>query len=58
MTLKKGGGRVALGSTGKDRKFLSIFQLAGWELIMSEVQRGFPREFLPVMMYALKSGRS
>ncbi|KAF3895822.1 Alpha N-terminal protein methyltransferase [Trichophyton interdigitale] len=39
----------------EDRKFSSIFRQAGLQLVKSQLQRGFPRNLLPVKMYALRS---
>lgn len=40
--------------TRTDEKFRKIFELAGLEIFLTEVQRGFPKGLFPVRMYALR----
>lgn len=40
--------------TRSDESFRRIFELAGWKLIASDLQKGMPRELYPIRMYALK----
>lgn len=44
-----------LSVTRTDAKFRQLFQLAGFKLIASDVQKGMPRELYPVRMYCLKA---
>ncbi|SGZ47703.1 CIC11C00000001678 [Sungouiella intermedia] len=44
-----------LSVTRTDAKFRELFQLAGYKLIASEVQKGMPKELYPVRMYCLKA---
>ena len=43
--------------TRSEQSFQNIFSKAGFRLVRSELQRGFPpeAELLPVKMYALKA---
>lgn len=43
-----------LSVTRTDAKFRELFQLAGYKLIASDVQKGMPKELYPVRMYCLK----
>lgn len=43
-----------LSVTRTDAKFRELFQLAGYKLIASDIQRGMPKELYPVRMYCLK----
>ncbi|KAM9928195.1 hypothetical protein OXX59_002017 [Metschnikowia pulcherrima] len=41
--------------TRTDAKFRQLFQMAGFKLIASDVQKGMPKELYPVRMYCLKA---
>ncbi|KAM9919737.1 hypothetical protein OXX80_012627 [Metschnikowia pulcherrima] len=41
--------------TRTDAKFRQLFQMAGYKLIASDVQKGMPKELYPVRMYCLKA---
>lgn len=43
-----------LSVTRTDAKFRQLFELAGYKLIASDVQKGMPKELYPVRMYCLK----
>lgn len=43
-----------LSVTRTDAKFRQLFEMAGFKLIASDVQKGMPRELYPVRMYCLK----
>lgn len=40
--------------TRTDAKFRHLFELAGYKLLASDVQKGMPRELFPVRIYCLK----
>ncbi|KKY26673.1 hypothetical protein UCDDS831_g01333 [Diplodia seriata] len=40
--------------TRTDDKFRKLFELAGLEIFLTEIQRGFPKDLFPVRMYALR----
>lgn len=40
--------------TRSDKNFRRLFQQAGWKLIATDLQKGVPKELLPIRMYALK----
>ncbi|QBM86514.1 protein N-terminal methyltransferase [Metschnikowia aff. pulcherrima] len=44
-----------LSVTRTDAKFRQLFQMAGFKLIASDVQKGMPKELYPVRMYCLKA---
>lgn len=44
-----------LSVTRTDAKFRQLFELAGYKLIASELQKGMPKELYPVRMYCLKA---
>ncbi|KAK7708705.1 hypothetical protein SLS57_008921 [Botryosphaeria dothidea] len=41
--------------TRTDEKFRQLFELAGLDIVLTEVQRGFPKVLYPVRIYALRS---
>lgn len=43
-----------LSVTRTDAKFRQLFELAGYKLIASDIQKGMPKELYPVRMYCLK----
>lgn len=43
-----------LSITRTDAKFRQLFEIAGYKLIASDVQKGMPKELFPVRMYCLK----
>ncbi|EKG09726.1 hypothetical protein MPH_13158, partial [Macrophomina phaseolina MS6] len=43
--------------TRTDEKFRKLFESAGLDIVLTEVQRGFPKVLYPVRIYALRPGK-